>query len=427
MSWKDKIVSKALSYVPDKVLWVESAMRKVRTQGKDINGEIEHEAHLPMVFNLEDWRLAIASATDPKTPNRKLLSDIHKSCELDDHLMTVWENRELKIKGSPFKTTDQNGEADEEAVKLLKKPWFLEWMGYALRPQLSGTKVVQMQHLDENLELAKIKAIPDSHINPKKKLILKNSADSEKGWNYDKGSLSKYYMQLGEDDELGVMSKLAVAVLFLKKARGNWLDYIEKYGVPPRWVITDREDDERFDELYDMMQEMIGNQFAVLRGQEKIEIMPPPSTDAHKVFKEFIELMQNGITKRIAGAIGTVDEKAFVGAAKVHQDTFNDRHWYDKFVIQYLVNDRLIPFLVNLSPAYAPLANLTFEWDETENLTLEQTIKHITELAKEFDLDPEEVKKMTGYPILKQKNNTGSNPPGNDPSASVKKKSSGIS
>jgi hypothetical protein len=324
---------------------------------------------------------------------------------LDDHASTVIENRIIKPLATPFKLVDDKGEISE-LTSLIKKPWFLEFMRYALMPQFTGTKIIELYDLNEKGELKEITLIPDTHIFPSKKMILKEAGNPDNGWHYDKPPLSNYYLQLGKDKELGVMEKLAVAILFKKMAVGSWLDYIDKYGVPPRWVLTDREDDERLDQLYDMMKEMMGSHFAVLRGQEKIEIMPSPGTDAHEVFNKFIDRMDAGISKRIMGATGTVDEKAYVGSAKVHQDVAEARHWSDKFYLEFLINEELLPRLITLSPAYSGLANLRFEFDETDDLEKGTLIDKIISMASQFNMDIEAVKEMTGLPILSQKGAT---------------------
>ena len=53
---------------------------------------------------------------------------------------------------------------------------------------------------------------------------------------------------------------------------GSWLDYIEKFGIPPRFVTTDNPLEGRQQELLEMMIEMINNHVAVLKKGETIEI-----------------------------------------------------------------------------------------------------------------------------------------------------------
>jgi hypothetical protein len=411
MNFRDRISNKIAGWISDKALFLEAAIRKTGNANK-LSGKLKKEGHLPMVFDLEGWRSAIASATDPENPDRGPLIDIYKSCELDDHLMSVIENRIVEIQGSKFKLVNAAGERDDEAVKLLKKPWMLDFIKFAMESIFFGAKLIEIGDFNDKLHVKEVNKIPEENINFTLKKVWQNAVDKNEGWQYDKTPLSNYYIQVGKDNELGVLAKLSVAVLFKKMATGSWLDYIEKYGVPPRWVITDREDDDRFEELYEMMKEMIGNHFAVLRGNEKIEIMPTPGTDAHQVFDKFIDRMDAGISKRIAGATGTVDEKAFVGAAKVHQETAEKRTFGDLLFMEYLINEELIPRLALISPIYSPLANLSFEWDDAEEMTIQEFIDNVSKLAKDFELNTEEITNRTGITIIKQKGNNSEEPTG---------------
>lgn len=404
MGIKEGFMGAVMSVIPNKDVFLEAMKRRgTPSNGKDISGDLETEANLPIVFSLEDWRLAIASATDPKNPDRTLLARIYESCELDTSWGTSTENIVLKLKGLKYRMVNDKGEKDEEATKLLQRMWFLDFIEHTAGSVHTGTKVINCTKLTEDLELHSISAIPATHIIPSKKRILKSPVQREEGWKYDKPPMSNYYMQIGKDFDLGILEKLAVLCLFKKKAIGHWLDYMNKYGVPPAWVITDRQDDERFKQLYDMMSKMGSSKFAVLRGKEEIKIQQVPGTDAYNVFLEFINKMGDFIMQRVSGATGTMDEKAFVGAAKVHQDTFNDRIWFYKFLVTYTFNTELKPRLVKISQVYSAFENLTLEVDETKVMSVEETIKFATELGKVFDLDPEEVSKKTGFTILGQR------------------------
>lgn len=65
-----------------------------------------------------------------------------------------------------------------------------------------------------------------------------------------------------------------------------------------------------------------------------------------------------------------------------------------------------MPRLTQLSSAYKVFANLYFEWDKTEELTVKETVDYVVSLSAMYDIDPEFVTAKTGIPIigLKQQN-----------------------
>src|SRR5690606_29299662 len=118
---------------------------------------------------------------------------------------------------------------------------------------------------------AQVTEIPMPYFNAKKGIITKVPGDVN-GWDYKNGDLSNYYIQIGKDDDLGMLAGMAPAILAKKMGFGSWLDYLDKYGVGSLFITTDREDNERLKELYEAAKKFKKSGFMVGRGQEKFEI-----------------------------------------------------------------------------------------------------------------------------------------------------------
>lgn len=377
---------------------VEAFVRGKSTKDEPLSDKLTTAATALAKQDLKKWKTAVTAATDPEAPDYSLLIELYQNLMLDSHLMSVLESRILKVQQSNFKLADKSGKENEELTMLFEGDWFFDWIRFALMVQYDGPALVEMWETTEEGFLKKVSKIPTQNVSFIKKLILKEPGAST-GENYAEGVYEPYYMQIGDHKNIGILADMAPVILAKKLAIGSWLDFIEKFGVPPRWVTTDRQDTTRRNELFNMMLAMISNQVAVLTGNEKIEIANTPNTDAYQVFDSMIERMNSEISKRIMGATGTTDEKAYVGSAKVHQEVANDRHESDKVFIKNLINDELIPRLIKISSAYAPLANYTFMWDYTEEMSAADIIESVAKLSSDFEFDIEELKKLTGLPI----------------------------
>jgi phage gp29-like protein len=160
------------------------------------------------------------------------------------------------------------------------------------------------------------------------------------------------------------------------------------------------------------------------RGQEKFEIGKEAAGGSSDLFDKLVERANSEMSKRINGATGTSDEKSHVGAANVHADILKTKHKLDKFFVKVIINNDLLPRLVKLSPAYAALANLRFEWDETESLTLKEILEAIKDLSTSYEFDVDELVKLTGLPITGIKSLVPAMPtnPNSPPEPSTKKK-----
>jgi len=398
-SLKEKIEDKILSYIPDGRIRVEAAIRTEK-KNKSLSGGVKHQSTLFQPKTLKDWKDAVALATDNENPDFLFLAELYENLLLDAHTVSVIESRIFRVLRSKFVLLKENGDEDPELKKLFETPWFEEFLKQALLSKFTGVKVLELFDLDENLELEKSTLIPMAHTKPAKGIILKNAGD-DKGWDYKEGLFAKYYIQVGNDNELGMLSDLAPLILAKKLSMGSWLDWIEKYGIAMRYAITDNMTDERQKELFDMLMDSISNQVAVLKGQEQIVIADTPSTDTYKVFLEFLKYLDSSISKRVLGQTMTTENGSSRSQAEVHEKVANDRHESDKLFAQYIINKQLIPKLIELSSFYSGLNGITFDWDKSEQMDAETFIDKAVSLAQAgFVLDHEAIAEKTGMPVI---------------------------
>ncbi|MFY0714115.1 DUF935 family protein [Seonamhaeicola sp. NFXS20] len=394
-----------LKNTDERVLRVVAATKS--GTGNNLSDKTTQEAISMQAQTLEEWKMALLLASDPEEPSRVALGELYRNLKLDNHLVSQFENRTEPVQGADFKLVDKNsGEENEEAKSLFETQWYIDFIGICMASKWEGTKVIELYELDENMLLTDVVEIPMSHIIPQKGLILKEAGGTQ-GWNYKEGAYADQYIQVGKDNFLGILAQLAPIVLAKKLGVGSWLDYIEKYGVPSIFAITDREDQERLDQLYEALLNFKSNNFMVGRGQEKFEIGKDTGSGNYEVFDNLIERANSEMSKRIVGATGTSDEKSYTGAAQVHAAILATKHKLDKFFIKVIINNHLIPRLVKLSPAYAVLANLKFEWDESESLTLKELLEAIKDLSQYYEFDIDELVNRTGLPITAIKQSIG--------------------
>ena len=375
------------------------------------SGLMNHSATMMRVEDLNSWKLAIMLATDPDNQDKQNLRALYDNMKLDNHLGSVLETRIAKTQQSPFKLSHKTSkERNEDAETLFKTLWFQEFIKLVLESKFEGTKLIELFQTDEEGKLSEITEIPQSHFNPKKGIILKEPGQPT-GTDYKNGPLSNFYIQIGKDyKDLGTFALIAPIILAKKLGLGSWLDFIEKYGVPPLFVTTDREDDNRLLELFEMATNFKANNFMIGRGNEKFEIPSITSTNSQEAFDGLIKRADNEISKRFLGGTGLTDEKGFVGSVEIQFEFAQFRFASDKLLVSYVVNEKLIPLLVKLSPVYSFLKDYRFEWDDEDEMTVDKLIKIITALGVYFDFDPEQIEQITGLKILGVKSSTPAEP-----------------
>ena len=387
-------------------------INKIMAAGKRQNtampsSALTHQATMMRVEDLNSWKLAIMLATDPDNPDKTNLKLLYDNMKLDNHLGSVLDTRIAKTQQSPFKLVHKTSkERNEDAETLFKTLWFQEFIKLVLESKFEGTKLLEVFQTDEEGKLTEITEIMQSHFNPKKGIILKEPGQTT-GQDYKNGPLSNYYIQIGKDyKDLGTFALIAPIILAKKLGLGSWLDFIEKYGVPPLFVTTDREDDDRLLELFEMATNFKANNFMIGRGNEKFEIPNITTSNSQEAFDGLIKRADNEISKRFLGGTGLTDEKGFVGSVEIQFEFAQFRFVADKLLVAGVVNEKLIPLLIKLSPVYSFLKDYRFEWDDEDEMTIEKLIKVVQALGSYFDFDPDQVEQITGLKILGVKTNT---------------------
>lgn len=376
------------------------------------------------VQTIKKWKDALTLAQLAENANRKPYIELCDSILLDSHLASVIESRVLKIKQSKFKLVDASGKSNAEISKLFEQPWFNSFIYHAIMAKFRGTTVVELWDLNpETMGLDNVNAIEQENILPLKGLIVKENGD-ETGYSYKEDPLKPYYIQIGKNKDLGILKDVAPDALTKKFAKASWAEFVEKYGIPPRWVTTDSYSESRENELADMMANMVSNHWAVLKGNEKIEVMNSSGASSYEIFDKLIDRMNSEMTKRILGQDGTTDAgaKGTYGSLKVMQDVSDDRHDSDKNDIKDLINAELLWRLQLISPIYGVLKNYTFDWDESKEMTPIEVIDAAVKLANAgFLPDIKFITDKTGIPILGMKTDTMAVPPVPDPGTQKKK------
>lgn len=376
------------------------------TKGNDrVSNQLLTEAESMQAQTLNEWKLAITMATDPEEPDRSALYTLIKNLMLDNHLASVIDSRILYCQRSPFKIVNEKGEENLELTWLFERTWFEDFIRYTLLSRFEGNTLLELFDIDPiTKELLTVNSIPMSHYNTLKGFIMKSAGDT-KGWSYKDGSLVNYYIQVGKDKELGLLSQLAPIVLAKKLGLGSWLDYVEKYGVPSLFITTDREDDQRLNQLFEAATNFKSNGFMVGRGNEKFEVGKDTGGGNADNFDKLIERANTEISKRILGGSGVTDEKSFVGSAEIQFRLTKDRFESDKLLVKNVINSQLFPRLLKLSPVYSVLNGHYFDWDNSETYSAKEMAEIINIIGTQFELDPEQVSEKTGLKILGQKAN----------------------
>lgn len=373
-------------------------------------------------MDMADWTVAKNMALNAYRPDRTRLLDLYDSILVDSHLASTMESRVLRVVRSRYRLV-KGDKPQPELARMLEAQWFEDFLQYVAEAVFRGFTLIELGELAKPGQLKAVNRIDPRNVLPWSGQVVRQQGQ-DKGYAFREPPLNAYLIEVGRSDDLGILCDVGPVAIVKKYAVGSWADYVNKFGIPPRWVRTSSRSAHRVKQLEQMMQQMLSSAYGVIEGDEEIQVMATPGTDAHKVFNELIARMNSEISKRILGQDGTTDNKdasGTYGSLQVLAKVAEDRHMADKASAAYVINNELFPRLVNLG---YPFQGVRFEWDTLQDLGPMELVDAVSKLGLVFDIDPKHVEERTGIKILGARRmpgelggdgsgSGGGNPPGN--------------
>jgi hypothetical protein len=391
-------------------LLVQAAI-KDKDLSKGLTGYTKPVAKRIIEIDLRKWQSAIALASKTDDPNRLPLYDLYDRVDYDDMVITAAGNRINPVKQSKFRWVNAQGVENEELTKAFQKMWFYDFLQYALESRFWGHSLIEVIEVDETGAIKKVELVNRRHVKPHKRIVTKNQSDTS-GQPYDLPPASNYVFEVGRWDYLGIYEKLVPFVAMKSLINSSWGIFTEKYGMPARSVVTRSTDKKRLDQLASMMESFGRDQWAVLQGDEKMELLSLNAQNSSSDnFDKHLAICDRGIERMVLGTnavINTKDQTGTYGGIKALMEVSEYHLWNDKTFIQNLINE----FSDEWQMFGYKTQGFTFEWDEFEEMDTKDMIDAIPKIAPHAELDWEKISEKTGIPILGPKQSSDSDPLG---------------
>lgn len=360
--------------------------------------------------DIENWRLAIEQAEDFYDPDPFELYQLYIDVLDDDQVFSTMQQRISKAIGGRIAIKDENNEINEELTAVMIKPdgtplpWFREFLRICMMSKFYGYSIAQFRPPVDRKFVVDLKTgdmpvenIPFVNMIPRFRAIRKDInmsvQDKENRIPVYGGPGSNWLIQCGYDKDLGLLNKIAPFYIW-KKVFGSWSQHAAIFGMPFRKGNTDIRDNERFQNMINMFEDMTGATYFIGHENDEVEISYPPggSGSGSDIYKNLIEKCDQAIAKIVLSQTGTTDEKSFAGSAGVHESVMEGVTWSDKLDLAGIIDEKLIPFLkrIGLMPEGA---NVFCSWEIEDGISLTEWADIIQKLAGVFDMEPDEIGK----------------------------------
>lgn len=270
--------------------------------------------------DIADWKCALLSAQRARDPRFHQLQEIFDEISDDALLTSQINNRHERTVSAPFELVSQDGNVDDKLTGQLRDLPFLtdlfktmldsEMYGYSL-VELSGSGTMTL--------------IPRANIDPENGRFYPDRYGQSYIPYREAAEYGKWILEFNSS-HLGILNKAVPHVLFKKFAQSCWSELCEIFGIPPRYVKTNTQDEQMLARAEEMLMQMGAAAAFVIDTTEEFQFAQGVSTNGD-VYANLIRLCNNEVSMLISGAI-------------IGQDTENGNYSKEQSSIGML--DRLI-------------------------------------------------------------------------------------
>ena len=351
--------------------------------------------------DIQTYLAAVRHAENIQAPNRTNLYRLYRDVVIDAQVSTVMSSRKNAILSRNYNIIDAKGDIDLDKTKLLNKGnWLYEFIDHAMDSIFYGYSLIQFDYkfdfLGNRIDFDfKIDIVPRDYVCSEYGLVVPAQGQISDGIDYYEEPYKYWNIPVGKIRDLGLLQKLSPLYIWKKNAFSSWAEFTEVFGVPMRVIKTDMTDEVTKKNALHMMKNMGAGGAGIFHKDDDIEVLESKASNG-EIFNAIIERCNTEIAKLVLGQTGTIEEKAFVGSAQIHERVLQQYTARDEKFIENLFQTHLIPFLnihgfnfENCSIQIAPI----------DELTLKEQIENIVQLSKFYEIDPEFIEEKSGIKI----------------------------
>ena len=343
--------------------------------------------------DIANWRTARLEATRADKPKQHLLQVLYGEVMLDAKMTAQIGLRISKSQAADW-SLKKDEAVDIDAVNILKDTGlFDKLVKFIVESQFYGQSLVQFAF--DKAGNPDLLLVPRTNVSPATGTFYPDATGNTGEAYRERPDFGKWILEFCPDNsDLGLINKATPYVLMKKFALSCWSELCEIYGIPPRVLKTDTQDQQMLDRAEAMMQEIGSAAYFIIDTSEQFEFAQASSTNGD-VYKNFIATCDEQISLLNLGAV-------------LGQDTINGNRSKeeasaelmeaiveaDKRKIAYYINKVAIPAMESLG--IIP-TGLRFEFAKATDT--EKLWKMVFQASAYYDFDVEWLKQTFGMEI----------------------------
>lgn len=340
--------------------------------------------------------------------DRAQLMDLYESCvQQDAHLSAVLETVESQIIGERYMLAKQNERGkyikDVEETKKITGSQFdkiirgiveSKWYGYTLLEIMPDINPMTGK-------LNEVNIIERRNVLPNQRRVIQRQGQWDPGWDIDIPKYFKNYVLINTGN-LGLFSATTPLILAKKFTLANYVNFSHTYGQP---IIHGKAESENINDRRRLAQDIANaaqNKVIVTGLNDAVDIKTFTMSNSEHIYSSLIDFVNKEVSNLIVGSESMAGEtQSYVGSTTAHQDIFRERIEVYREYIENVMNEEIIPRLVQMGYIKD---GLEFKYANRVEMSNKDKINLYTFITDKYEVAPDEIEKEFGIVVGRQLN-----------------------
>jgi len=287
---------------------------------------------------LDDYLGAIESAINPETQLRyRLYSFYERTLLYDTYTKGLIEKRLENITNKNLVPYDLNGNKVEVLLPIANNLKFTEFIKDILMlGKFWGLGLLEVLNLDVDEQTFDYGTIKPLYIDPYKKIVLDSPIASD-GDKYD----DRYnILEVGGEDDLGLLLNIVILSLYKRMAQFNYAKYVDLASENfTKLKVKDFGDEKQLQKVQQQINDTGARGTIQLPPHFDAELVNTSSSTQNALFENYLKELKEELAIYILGQTMTTSDGSSRAQAEVHQEEQEDKFKSDeRFIINSLQN-----------------------------------------------------------------------------------------
>lgn len=340
--------------------------------------------------------------------DRSRLIDLYEAClQQDAHIRSVIETLESQILGDRYMLARMNEKGkyikDVEQTQRIQGSQFDKIIRGIVEAKLFGYTLLEiLPGINPRTgKLATVNIIERRNVLPDQKTVVKRQGLWLPNWNIASTTYQRNYVLINSGD-IGLFSATTPLILAKKFTVANYVNFSHTYGQPIVHGKTVSESNTDRKRLAQDIANAAQNKVIVTGIEDEVDIKTFTMSNSEKIYTSLIEFVNNEVANLILGSESMAGGmQSYVGSTKAHQDIFRDRIEVYRRYIENIMNEEIIPRLVNMGYIKA---GLEFKYSNRIEMNNEDRIKLYGLITDKYEVSSDEIEKEFGINVGRQIN-----------------------